>query len=98
VRTLAFEELELGEDSFDIYGCFVGADGVLAKTFESGLFLLADGLSEVVQVHLALDQNAEDDGETAEIDTLIGLGPDTFAVDLSRGDSQTATVWRLPTG
>jgi hypothetical protein len=106
VRTLAIEELEVGEDSFDIYGCFVGADGVLVKTFESGLFLLADGLSEVVQVHLALDQNAEDDGETAETGTLIGLGPDTFAVDLSRGDgqnagqtaSQTATVWRLPTG
>jgi hypothetical protein len=33
----------------------------------------------------------------AEVETLIGLGPDTFAVDLARADGRTATVWRLPT-
>jgi hypothetical protein len=96
-RTMAIEELELGQESFDIYGCFVGADGVLVKTSGSGLFLLADGLAEALQVHLALDQNAEEDGEMAEVETLIGLGPDTFAVDLARADGRTATVWRLPT-
>jgi hypothetical protein len=96
-RTLAIEELELGEESFDIYGCFVGADGVLVKTEGSGLFLLEGGLAGVVQVHLALDQNPEEDGETAQVGALIGLGVDTFAVDLSRADGETATVWRLPT-
>jgi hypothetical protein len=97
LRTMAIEELEVGEESFDVYGCFVGADGVLVKTAGSGLFLLADGLAEALQVHLALDQNAEEDGETAEVETLVGLGPDTFAVDLARDDGRTATVWRLPT-
>lgn len=82
----ALDDLDL-----DIYGAFAGADRVLLSTFEEGPLLCTGDLEPLGLLDLSAYPVAD-----FEDTQLLGLGPDTFALDLYHDGAGHTTVWRIP--
>jgi hypothetical protein len=92
VARLTTDELAIGDDGFDLYGCFLSDGRILLKTFEHGLLLCSGDLRPRAWVDL--DTAVGVSG--ANLSTVLGVADDAFAVEVWHGNSAIATVWRIP--
>jgi hypothetical protein len=72
-------------------GCFLDDDRILLKTVGADLLVCSAGLEPAAWVDLDLTPVVGDD--EPEVSIVLGLSPDTIAVDVWDGEELVPTVW-----
>jgi hypothetical protein len=89
VGRLGAEDLAVDGLAFDLYGCFLSDHRLLLKTDEHGILVCSGDLHPVAWLDLPPY------GDDAELDTMLGVATDVFAVEIWRDGSAHTTVWQL---